>query len=108
MLFYQIIQYFCETNKKNERLDAYGTIDELNSFIGLLTTYDLPQVDSNFLQFIQNRLFSIGSYLATDVEKVDIPKIALISDKDILNIESEIDRLDDTLPVLRQSAEYLM
>ena len=87
-------------SKNDIRLDAYGTIDELNSFIGLLTTHTLPSVDLLFLQFIQNRLFSIGSYLATDTNKVALDEVSLIPDNDITNIESEIDRLDETLPSL--------
>jgi cob(I)alamin adenosyltransferase len=45
--------------KNDLRIEAYGTVDELNSFIGMLTTYSLSEMDSSFLQLIQNHLFTI-------------------------------------------------
>ena len=53
-------------SKTPDRLEAYGTIDELNSFIGLLRA-EMPEgEDSTFLLKIQHMLFSVGTYLATD------------------------------------------
>lgn len=54
--------------KTHVRLEAYGTVDELNSFLGLLVTR-LEAEDRTFVQWIQNELFVVGSYLATDSEK---------------------------------------
>lgn len=54
--------------KTHARLEAYGTVDELNSFLGLLATR-LTADDLAFVQWIQNELFVVGSYLATDSEK---------------------------------------
>jgi len=86
--------------KNDVRLDAYGTIDELNSFIGLLTTYQIPESEIQFLRFIQHKLFTIGSHLATDTSKVSLHKASVLDDESILRIEQEIDRLDATLPEL--------
>lgn len=86
--------------KNDVRLDAYGTVDELNSFIGLLTTYSIPEKDKQFLRLIQNRLFTVGSQLATDTTKEELQKLFLLSEVDITSIENEIDRLDEFLPPL--------
>ncbi len=51
-------------SKAHQRIESYGTIDELNSFIGLLITALDDQADIDFLSFIQHKLFTIGSYLA--------------------------------------------
>ena len=81
------------------RLDSYGSVDELNSFIGLLVTYITDEADIAFLQKIQGELFMVGGSLATDLSvseaRCEVP-LAMISD-----IESEIDRLSVLLPPLR-------
>jgi cob(I)alamin adenosyltransferase len=87
-------------DKNDVRLEAYGTIDELNSFIGLLTTYDLPENDIVFLRYIQNKLFTIGSHLATDTSKVTLNSASVLEESNILKIEQEIDRLDADIPEL--------
>jgi len=86
--------------KNHIRLEAYGTVDELNSFIGLLTTHQVDNSDLLFLQSIQNKLFSIGSYLATDFSKYSKTKVLPLLEKDIINIETEIDRLTSEVPPL--------
>ena len=86
--------------KNDIRLEAYGTVDELNSFIGLLTTYSIPEIDLIFLRQIQNTLFTVGSHLATDISKVKLLQASVLSDDSIKKIESEIDRLDTILPNL--------
>ena len=81
------------------RLDSYGSVDELNSFIGLLVTYITDEADIAFLQKIQRELFMVGGSLATDLSvseaRCEVTQ-AMISD-----IESEIDRLSVLLPPLR-------
>ena len=81
------------------RLDSYGSVDELNSFIGLLVTYCIDDADIAFLQKIQGELFMVGGSLATDLSvseaRCEVTQ-AMISD-----IESEIDRLSVLLPPLR-------
>lgn len=88
-------------SKDDLRLDAYGTIDELNSFIGLLTTEELSSDTVVTLQNIQNKLFSVGSHLATDRTKTKIKDASLIYESDILELEKEIDLMDATLPTLK-------
>jgi cob(I)alamin adenosyltransferase len=87
-------------DKNDVRLEAYGTIDELNSFIGLLTTYPISEKEVLFLRYIQHKLFTIGSYLATDTSKVSLNRASLLDETNIFNIEQEIDRLDAELPEL--------
>ena len=81
------------------RLDSYGSVDELNSFIGLLVTYITDEADIAFLQKIQGELFMVGGSLATDLSvseaRCEVTQ-AMISD-----IESEIDSLSVALPPLR-------
>lgn len=52
--------------KTHIRLEAYGTVDELNSYLGLLQTYLTDEEDKQIIFRVQNKLFSVGSYLATD------------------------------------------
>lgn len=89
------------TKKSDPRIEAYGTVDELNSFIGLLAAYDTMDFERAFLENIQHKLFTVGSYLATDTEKVDLAAASIIHPSDIESIELEIDRLNETLPELR-------
>ncbi|MFT3752937.1 MAG: cob(I)yrinic acid a,c-diamide adenosyltransferase [Paludibacter sp.] len=87
-------------DKNDIRLEAYGTVDELNSYIGLLTTYQIPETEVQFLRFIQNKLFTIGAHLATDTSKVPLQKASVLDEDSVLRVEKEIDRLDETLPKL--------
>lgn len=89
--------------KSCHRLESYGTIDELNSFIGLLMAY-LKEGDANLetLKWIQHKLFTVGAYLATDTsEPMDFEMPSGITDITISRIESEIDRLDASVPPMR-------
>lgn len=86
--------------KNDVRLEAYGTIDELNSYVGVLSTFEMSVANLDFLRFVQNKLFSIGSHLATDRKKVNLHTASIIDQQTILLIESEIDRLDAELPEL--------
>lgn len=88
--------------KFNVRLECYGTIDELNSFIGLLLSYDLEQNDVDFLFWVQNKLFDIGGYLATE-SSVDADRniIQYVNETTVSKIEKEIDAMDDGLPPLK-------
>jgi cob(I)alamin adenosyltransferase len=82
--------------KDDARLEAYGCVDELNSWIGLIVaTSILPAEDDNTLQWIQNKLFNLGSQLATEPESKFQPKG--ITADDVAFLESEIDRIDATL-----------
>lgn len=87
--------------KTHIRLEAYGTVDELNSNLGLLITYLLDGKDKDFLQQVQDRLFAVGSHLATDREKMELKEASIISSEQVEMVEREIDRLD-TLCLLFQ------
>ena len=87
--------------KTHIRLEAYGTIDELNSHLGWLYTYLIDENDRDFILGVQHKLFSIGSHLATDQEKTQLKCASIITQEDVLRIEQEIDKLDEQLPELR-------
>lgn len=86
--------------KNDIRLEAYGTIDELNSFIGLLCTYIMPDDDLAFLRLVQHNLFVVGSHLATDTSKVELNNASVLSADSISAIEMQIDKLDAQLSEL--------
>lgn len=88
-------------SKAHERIESYGTIDELNSFIGLLITALDDDKDKDFLSFIQHKLFTIGSYLATDQETTELKIESRVTAESIERIEREIDRLDNELPKMK-------
>ena len=85
-------------SKADIRIESYGTTDELNSFIGLLMTELTDKEDLDFNRFVQHKLFTIGSYLATDRESTELKIESKVSPESIEKIEHEIDRLDNTLP----------
>ena len=86
-------------SKNDLRVEAYGTVDELNSFIGWLRdAIDNPH-DRQVLYDIQNRLFTVGSTLASDPEKH--PPTPDILQEDVSMLEQEIDRMDAELPPLK-------
>ncbi len=89
-------------DKTHIRLEAYGTIDELNSFIGWMMTSMSNEENLRFLQYVQHKLFTVGSYLATETEAMPPKAASIITEEDIKKIESEIDHLDAELPQLRQ------
>ena len=88
-------------SKAHQRIESYGTVDELNSFIGLLITALDDQKDRDFLLFIQHKLFTIGSYLATDQEQTELRVESMIFPETITRMEKEIDRIDSDLPKMR-------
>ncbi len=84
-----------------DRIESYGTIDELNSFIGLLLTYCSDSHDQTILQDIQHRLFVVGGYLATDTAETPPSPSLVLPEQAVSYIEHEIDLLDSQLPPLR-------
>lgn len=88
--------------KAHIRLEAYGTTDELNSFVGLLKNEVSDQHDLEILAFIQHKLFTVGSYLATETEAIAPKAASIITDNNINLLENEMDRIDSELPPLRQ------
>lgn len=87
-------------SKTHIRLEAYGTVDELNANLGLLITYLNEEHDREFLLHVQNKLFAIGSHLATDQDKVRLNEVSIITPADVEQIEHEIDAADEILPPL--------
>ena len=93
--------------KDHIRIDAYGTVDELNSFIGMAN--DQLNVISNFdnttindwLLEIQDRLFTIGASLATDPQKAPKQKMPDLLESDITALEEWMDRMDTELPTMK-------
>lgn len=88
--------------KAHVRLNAYGTIDELNSFVGFLICEIKDENDLKVLSFIQHKLFTVGSYLATETEAIPPKAASIITDKDIALLETEMDSIDSQLPPIRQ------
>lgn len=84
--------------KSSERIEAYGTVDELSSHLGLLAAL-LPEGDDKELIIrIQNNLFNICSNLATDQSQTPLYNSAKLADGEIELLENEIDRIMDLLP----------
>jgi cob(I)alamin adenosyltransferase len=86
--------------KYDVRLDAYGTVDELNSWIGLIKTGIHEQPALMILTTIQDKLFLIGSHLATDESKSDLKEHLPCNSEAIKLLENEIDRMQEILPPL--------
>lgn len=86
--------------KTHVRLEAYGTVDELNAQLGLLVTYLTDEQDACFVRQVQDTLFAVGSCLATDCSQTPLREASTISSAQIEAMEHEIDRLDSLLPRL--------
>lgn len=86
--------------KSSPRIEAYGTVDELNSFMGLTRDNMEDNRMKDVLKGIQDRLFVIGSNLAMDPQKarMDVPDI---QEHDIALLEEEMDKMDEQLPEMR-------
>lgn len=88
-------------SKASTRLDAYGTVDELNSFIGqLLATTELDEETLQTLRMVQNKLFNTGAYLATDNTDDPMLQPTGLDHTCIAHLEQQIDRLTEQLPPL--------
>ncbi|MCR6497020.1 cob(I)yrinic acid a,c-diamide adenosyltransferase [Thermomonas sp. S9] len=81
--------------KDSARVEAYGTVDEANSCIGLLLAADLPDAVRGLLVRIQHQLFDLGGELC-------IPGHAAISDADIAALEAQLDHFNADLPALKE------
>lgn len=87
--------------KSHLRIEAYGTIDELNAYIGLCKDVITDISGRNDLQKIQHDLFVIGSLLASDPHKDIKMVLPELSENDIFILEREIDRMDAILPAMK-------
>jgi cob(I)alamin adenosyltransferase len=90
--------------KHHIRIESYGTVDELNSHLGLIRDQKIDQQSKELLMLIQDKLFTVGAVLATDPEKailksgkerLNIPKIDA---EDIELLEIEMDTMNEALP----------
>ncbi|MBA3900253.1 MAG: cob(I)yrinic acid a,c-diamide adenosyltransferase [Bacteroidetes bacterium] len=86
--------------KDHIRIEAYGTVDELNSFIGLVRSQEISNRPLTTLIEIQDRLFTIGAILASDPLKSKM-KIPELNEEDIIFLENEIDFMNESLPEMR-------
>ena len=90
--------------KDHARIESYGTVDELNSYIGLIRDQEINQHYKDILIEIQDRLFTVGAILATPPEKEvlkngqkRLQNLGII-ESDIELLEKEIDTMEDSLP----------
>jgi cob(I)alamin adenosyltransferase len=90
-----------KVSKSHLRIESYGTVDELNSYIGLCKDLVTDTHSNEVLKEIQDRLFTIGSSLACDPDKEPLMKIPDLKEEDILFLEKEIDRMTDELPPMK-------
>ena len=86
--------------KSHVRIEAYGTVDELNSYIGLVGDQEVNNGRKEMLREIQDRLFTIGSSLASDPEKSKV-KIPDLLESDVALLEEQIDLMNQDLPEMR-------
>jgi cob(I)alamin adenosyltransferase len=86
--------------KSELRIDAYGTVDELNSWIGVLRDLEVNKNRKDVLIEIQDRLFTMGSLLATEPgnQKVKVPTL---KEEDVIFLENEMDQMDELLSPMR-------
>jgi cob(I)alamin adenosyltransferase len=87
--------------KSDLRIDTYGTVDELNSWIGLINDQLNSEEFKNELRDIQDRLFTIGSSLACDADKEPKMKLPDLHASDIQLLEAKIDEMTAQLPPMK-------
>lgn len=87
--------------KHHTRIEAYGTVDELNSHIGLLRDVTEEKDKVELLLHVQDRLFTMGSHLATDPAHAGKMQLPLLSEEDVVKLEKEIDTMSAAVPEMR-------
>jgi len=87
-------------SKHHLRIESYGTVDELNSYIGLIRSQEIDANQKAVLKEIQDRLFTIGSSLASDPERSKM-KIPDLYESDVTLLEEEMDKMNEILPPLK-------
>ncbi len=83
------------TGKDSARVNAYGTVDEANSTIGLVLAVELPEAIRDLLMSIQHQMFDLGGELC-------IPGHAAITDADVERLEQHLDAFNEDLPALKE------
>ena len=87
--------------KSDIRIETYGTVDELNSYIGLVRDYTPDEHQRNILKDVQDRLFVIGSSLACDPDRETGLHTPDLKEEDIALLEKEMDSMNENLPVMK-------
>jgi cob(I)alamin adenosyltransferase len=87
--------------KSHLRIEAYGTVDELNSYIGLCRDLITEESGRIVLQEVQDRLFTIGSSLACDPIKEPKMRLPDLKETDVELLEKEMDRMNEVLPEMK-------
>ena len=87
-------------NKNHIKLECYGTIDELNAFIGNIYDQEISSFHKEILLKIQNQLFNLGSIISFDGKKDKI-KLPNVTAENIEMMEKAIDKMEETLPMLK-------
>ncbi len=90
-----------KVSKSDIRIETYGTVDELNSWIGMVNDQLADEALRGELKEVQDRLFTIGSVLATDMEKETKMKLPDLHDTDIRFLEERIDFMTEALPEMK-------
>ncbi len=90
-----------KVSKAHLRIESYGTVDELNSYIGLCKDLLRDEAGKKILLEVQDRLFTIGSSLACDPVKEPKMKIPDLKETDVELLEKEIDRMNDIIPPMK-------
>jgi cob(I)alamin adenosyltransferase len=87
--------------KSHIRIESYGTVDELNSFVGLLSDLVSEDEIKKVLNEVQDRLFTVGSSLACDPDKEPHLKIPDLKEEDIAYLEQHIDAMNAVLEPMK-------
>ena len=90
-----------KVSKSHLRIEAYGTVDELNSYVGLCKDLLADEKSKKILQEIQDRLFTIGSSLACDPAKEPKMKIPDLKEEDVTLLEKEMDKMNEAIPPMK-------
>lgn len=90
-----------KVSKSHVRIECYGTVDELNSWIGVVADAADDAGTRGALKEVQDRLFTIGSSLACDPEKEPKLKLPDLHESDVVFLEKEMDRMNESLPEMK-------
>jgi cob(I)alamin adenosyltransferase len=90
-----------KVSKSHIRIESYGTVDETNSWIGVVSDHIADATTKHTLKEVQDRLFTIGSSLACDPDKEPKLKIPDLHEEDVVFLEKEMDRMNEALPEMK-------
>lgn len=87
--------------KNHIRIESYGTVDELNSYLGMVRDMANDVLINEWIHEVQDRLFTIGSVLATNPDKEVKMKLPDVHEADVIFLEQKIDEMNESLPEMR-------